>query len=149
MSAIPITDTEARALADAIEQVSRSQPPETVLKLVEMALERAPQQPLVLNAAGGYSYRSGNARRARELFEKAVAADGNSKVLWLNLSNACRALGDNGPAAQALEKALAIDPRYVIGAPTGRGRAHPCPGCRAREPQGAREVPGAAGRSRA
>ena len=114
MNAIPITETEARALADAIEQVSRSQPPETALKLVEMALERAPQQPLVLNAAGGYSYRSGNARRARELFEKAVAADGNSKVLWLNLSNACRALGDNGSAAQALEKALAIDPRYVM-----------------------------------
>jgi aspartyl/asparaginyl beta-hydroxylase (cupin superfamily) len=114
VNAIPITETEARALADAIEQVSRSQPRETALKLVEMALERAPHQPLVLNAAGGYSYRSGNVSRARELFEKAVAADGNSKVLWLNLANACRALGDNRSAAQALEKALAIDPRYVM-----------------------------------
>jgi aspartyl/asparaginyl beta-hydroxylase (cupin superfamily) len=114
MNAIPITETEARALADAIEQVSRGQPPDTALKLVEMALQRAPQQPLVLNAAGGYMYRSGNARRARDLFEKAVAADGNSKVLWLNLANACRALGDKKYEAQALENALAIDPRYVL-----------------------------------
>ena len=114
MNAIPIGETEARALADAIEQVSKGQPPYVALKLVEMALTRAPQQPLVLNAAGGYMYRSGNARRARDLFEKAVAADGNSKVLWLNLANACRALGDRNCEAQALEKALAIDPRYVL-----------------------------------
>jgi aspartate beta-hydroxylase len=114
VNAIPISETEARALADAIEQVSRSQPPDAALKLIEMALARAPWQPLVLNAAGGYLYRSGNARRARDLFEKAVAADGYSKVLWLNLANACGALGDSESAAQALEKALAIDPRYVL-----------------------------------
>ena len=113
MNAIPITETEARALADAIEQVARSQPPDAALKLVEMALARAPAQPLVLNAAGGYLYRSGNAPRARQLFERAVGADGNSRVLWLNLANACRALGDRKSESQALEKALAIDPRYV------------------------------------
>jgi aspartate beta-hydroxylase len=114
VNASPINETEARALADAIEQVSKGQPPDTALKLVEMALARAPQQPLVLNAAGGYMYRSGNAQRARDLFAKAVAADRNSKVLWLNLANACRALGDQEYAAQALEKALAIDPRFVL-----------------------------------
>ena len=114
VTAIPISESEARALADAIEQVSQGQPPDTALKLVEMALARAPQQPLVLNAAGGYMFRSGDAQRARNLFEKAVAADGNSKVLWLNLANACRALGDGKSEARALEKALAIDPRYVL-----------------------------------
>ena len=114
VNAIPISETEARALADAIDQVAKGQAPDMALKLVEMALARAPQQPLVLNAAGGYMYRSGNARRARELFESAVAADGNSKVLWLNLAGACRALGDKESAAQALDNALAIDPRYVL-----------------------------------
>jgi aspartyl/asparaginyl beta-hydroxylase (cupin superfamily)/Tfp pilus assembly protein PilF len=114
VNATPISETEARALANAIEQVSTGQPPDTALKLVEMALARAPQQPLVLNAAGGYMYRNGDAPRARKLFEKAVAADGNSKVLWLNLANACRALGDKKSEAQALERALAIDPRYVL-----------------------------------
>jgi aspartate beta-hydroxylase len=114
VNAVPISESEARALADAIEQVATSQPPETALKLVEMALARAPQQPLVLNAAGGYLYRSGNAQRARGLYEKAIAADGNSKVLWLNLANACRTLGDQNSAVQALDRALAIDPRYVL-----------------------------------
>jgi aspartate beta-hydroxylase len=114
MSATPISDTEARALADAIEQVSKAQPPDAALKLVEMALARAPQQPLVLNAAGGHMYRSGNARRARDLFKKAIAVDGKSKVLWLNLANACGALNERKSEAQALENALAIDPRYVL-----------------------------------
>ena len=113
MNATPITEAEARALADAINQVSGTRPAEA-LKLIEMALARAPQQPLVLNAAGGHMYRSGDAGRARELYEKAIAADGNSKVLWLNLANACRALGDMKSEAEALEKALAIEPRYVL-----------------------------------
>jgi aspartyl/asparaginyl beta-hydroxylase (cupin superfamily) len=114
VNAIPITEAEARSLADAIEQVAKNQPPETALKLVEMALARAPQQPLVLNAAGGYMHRAGNAHRARELYERAIAADGSSKVLWLNLAYACRSLGDHNCAVQALDKALAIDPRYVL-----------------------------------
>src|SRR5580704_5574002 len=113
MNPAPLSDSEARALADAIEQVSKSQPPETAMKLVEMALARAPRQPLVLNAAGGYMYRSGNACRARELYEKAIAADGASKVLWLNLAYAHRALGNQHSATQAVDRALAIDPRYV------------------------------------
>lgn len=114
MNATPITEPEARALADAINQVSGTRPPTEALKLIEMALARAPEQPIVLNAAGGHMYRSGDAGRARELYEKAIVADGNSKVLWLNLANACRALGDMKSEAEALEKALAIEPRYVL-----------------------------------
>jgi len=114
VNATPISEAEARALADAIDQVSKTQPPDAALKLVEMALARAPQQPIVLNAAGRHMFRVGEARRARELYEKAIARDGNSKVLWLNLANACRALGDTDAESEALEKALAIEPRYVL-----------------------------------
>jgi aspartate beta-hydroxylase len=114
MNATPITEPEARALADAINQVSGTRPAAEALKLIEMALARAPEQPIVLNAAGGHMYRTGDAGRARELYEKAIVADGNSKVLWLNLANACRALGDMKFEAEALEKALAIEPRYVL-----------------------------------
>jgi aspartyl/asparaginyl beta-hydroxylase (cupin superfamily) len=114
VNATPITEPEARALADAINQVSGTRPPAEALKLIEMALARAPEQPIVLNAAGGHMYRTGDAGRARELYEKAIVADGNSKVLWLNLANACRALGDMKSEAEALEKALAIEPRYVL-----------------------------------
>jgi len=114
LNATPISEAEARALADAINEVSRTQPPEAALKLVEMALARAPQQPIVLNAAGGHMLRVGEARRARDLYQSAIARDGASKVLWLNLAQACRALGDSASERQALEKALAIEPRYVL-----------------------------------
>jgi len=40
VSTAPITEPEARALADAINQVSASQPPAEALKLVEAALAR-------------------------------------------------------------------------------------------------------------
>jgi aspartate beta-hydroxylase len=114
VSATPISEPEARALADAIDRVSRSQPPVEALKLVEMALVRAPQQPIVLNAAGGHLFRTGNAARARELFERALASDANSKVLWTNLAAVCRALGDPQAESEALDKALALEPRYVL-----------------------------------
>jgi aspartate beta-hydroxylase len=83
------------------------------MKLVDAALARAPNQPIVLNAAGGHMMRSGDARRARELYERATAVDSGSKVLWLNLATACRSLGDKKAESVALEKALAIEPRYV------------------------------------
>jgi len=55
MNATSITEPEARALADAILQVSASQPPAESMKLVDAALARAPNQPIVLNAAGGHN----------------------------------------------------------------------------------------------
>lgn len=114
MNAAPITEPEARALADAIIQVSSSQPPAEAIKLVERALARAPQQPIVLNAAGSHMARVGDARRARELYERALGIDSNSKVLWLNLATACRKLDDKKAEGEALEKALEIEPRYVL-----------------------------------
>jgi aspartate beta-hydroxylase len=114
ISATPISEAEARALADAIDQVSKTQPRDAALKLVEMALARAPHQPIVLNAVAAHMLRAGDARQARELYERAIAVDASSKVLWLNLASACGALGDKQSEAQALEKALAIEPRYVL-----------------------------------
>ncbi len=113
MNATSITEPEARALADAILQVSASQPPAESMKLVDAALARAPQQPIVLNAAASHMMRSGDAHRARELYERAIALDGGSKVLWLNLATACRSLGDKKAEGVALETALGMEPRYV------------------------------------
>ena len=113
MSALPITEAEARALADAINQISANQPAPAALKLVEAALVRAPDQPVVLNAAGVHMLRSGDAQRARELYERAISIDSDSKALWLNLAGACRSLGDRTREGEALEQALAMEPRYV------------------------------------
>jgi aspartate beta-hydroxylase len=108
-----ISDPEARALAEAIAQTCATKPPDEALKFVEQALERAPQQPLVLNAAGGFLQRLGKSAQASELYRRAVALDPTSKILWLNLATACRALGDTQQEIQALDRALAIAPRYV------------------------------------
>jgi aspartate beta-hydroxylase len=108
-----ISEPEARALADAILQVSTSRPAPEAQKIVDMALTRAPEHPLVLNSVGGYMQRTGNSAKARELYERALLFDGNSKVLWVNLATACRSLGDTAGEATALEKALALEPRFV------------------------------------
>jgi aspartyl/asparaginyl beta-hydroxylase (cupin superfamily) len=113
VNATSLTEPEARALADAINQVSASQPAAEAMKLVDAALARAANQPIVLNAAGGHMMRSGNAGRARELYERAIELDGGSKILWLNLATACRSLGDQKAEGVALEKALGLEPRYV------------------------------------
>jgi len=113
MATPAISDPEARALADAIIQVSGSQPVAEAQKLVDMALVRAPHHPLVLNAAGGHMQRTGNSAKARELYERALAVDPKSRVLWLNLATACRSLGDRATEGAALERALALEPRYV------------------------------------
>jgi aspartate beta-hydroxylase len=113
VNATSITEPEARALADAINQVSATQPPAEAMKLVEMALARAPEQPIVLNSAGGHMLRIGKPAQARELYQRALAIDGKSTVLWLNLAAACRSIGDTAAEGESLEKALALEPRYV------------------------------------
>ena len=113
MATPAITEPEARALADAITQVSSSQSLAEAQQLVDMALTRAPNHPQVLNSAGGHMQRTGNSARARELYQRAIAIDPKSKVLWLNLATACRSLADTGAEAAALERALALEPRYV------------------------------------
>lgn len=113
MTATPINEPEARALADAINQVSLSRPPAEAQKLVEMALARAPGSAVVLNAAGGHMQRVGQASEARQLYERAIALDGRSPILWLNLATACRSLSDTQAEGKALEQALALQPRYV------------------------------------
>jgi len=113
MATPALSEPEARALADAIVQVSVNQPPAEAQKMVEMALARAPNHPLVLNSAGGYMQRIGNSSKARELYQRALAVDDKSKVLWVNLAVACRSLGDTAAEGAALEKALALEPRYV------------------------------------
>ncbi|MDB6008718.1 MAG: hypothetical protein JWL65_968 [Gammaproteobacteria bacterium] len=113
MASPAITDPEARALADAIIQVSGARPAAEAQQMVEMALTRAPNHPLVLNSAGGYMQRTGNSAKAREFYERALAVDPKSKALWLNLATACRSLGDTPAEGTALDRALALEPRYL------------------------------------
>lgn len=113
MNAAPISESEARSLAEAINQISPTRPAAEVRSLVDTALARAPRHPLVLNSLGGYLQRSGRPAEARLLYERALAVDPKAPVLWLNLATTCRSLNDTAAESQALEKALALEPRYV------------------------------------
>jgi len=110
----PISDADARTLADAIDRDAQRRSKAEATKLIELALARAPRHPRVLNSVGGYLYRTGDAARAREIYERALAIDASSKVVWLNLAAACCALGDTAAEGAAIERALALDPRYLL-----------------------------------
>jgi aspartate beta-hydroxylase len=110
---VKIDDAEARALAEAIQQAARTLPEPEARQLVERALNRAPDHPMVLNSAGGFMQRCGDAARARELYTRATTLDPRAPVLRLNLATACRATGDVAAEGQALDEALALEPRYV------------------------------------
>jgi aspartate beta-hydroxylase len=108
-----LSESEARSLAEAINRAAGNPSGVDPRELVEMALARAPEHPVVLNSAAGYLQRTGQFTAARDLYLRALAVDAQSKVLWLNLASACRSLGDTAAEGQALEKSLALEPRYV------------------------------------
>lgn len=65
------------------------------------------------NARGNEALRRGDARAAREAFEKAAVLDPGQPALLFNLAAACRGGGDNHAALAALDGALALDPYFV------------------------------------
>jgi len=66
-----------------------------------------------LGAAGIEALRRGDARKARELFERVVAAGRADASTFVGIAFACRATGDAAAAMESLDRALALDPRNV------------------------------------
>lgn len=109
-----VDDIEIRSLVAGVEQAERGGHPEEAARLLEQARAAAPEHPMVLNLAGLRALRAGDARGARVLFERAIAQDAASPVLLLNLAFACRALDDAPAELAALDRALALEPRYLL-----------------------------------
>lgn len=63
--------------------------------------------------AGADALRTGDARKARALFEQVVAAGGGDAAVWLGMALACNSLGDDCAKLDALDHALALDPRNL------------------------------------
>lgn len=80
----------------------------------------APDHPRALLHLGQHHLHRGDPMIARELLERAAAADAGNPVVALNLSAAFRAMGDNLNELLALDRALAIDP-YFFPALLARG----------------------------
>jgi len=66
-----------------------------------------------LAQSGMQLLRGGNARGAREAFERVAASGAADASLFIVLAHACRRLGDAAGEAAAFERALALEPRNV------------------------------------
>jgi aspartate beta-hydroxylase len=75
---------------------------------------RAPD-PRALAARAMQALRSGDAKGARDLFMQTLDATPRDLGLWLNLAIAERGLNDDEAEFKALEAALALDPRSLVG----------------------------------
>lgn len=67
-----------------------------------------------LNAQGMHALKTGDVIAARSLFDEAVSLDPSSPLAWFHLALASRAQGDAAAESVAVEKSLALDPRFYL-----------------------------------
>jgi aspartyl/asparaginyl beta-hydroxylase (cupin superfamily)/Tfp pilus assembly protein PilF len=82
---------------------------EDELRLLDEALEIAPQDPIALNARGMRALNDDQAKEAADYFARAAEMEPEQPVLWMNLATAARAQGDPELERSALERTLDID----------------------------------------
>jgi aspartate beta-hydroxylase len=112
MIAPAATESQIRALIDAIDRADEAGNRGEAERALAQARAAAPDHPGVLNVAGMRALLAGNAGAARPLLERATALDPASPMLWLNLALAHREFDDQAAERDALERALAADPRF-------------------------------------
>ena len=76
-------------------------------------MQMSPIDARSLAQTGADALRRGDARKARESFERIVAAGLADSSTCLALAHACRALKENAAAHAAVDRALALDPRNL------------------------------------
>lgn len=81
-------------------------------QILARVAQLAPAHPAVLNELGMRMMQRGEAAKARELFQRAVEADPNP-TLWSNLASSLQALGLPREELDAIERALALEPRHL------------------------------------
>jgi aspartate beta-hydroxylase len=108
------TDTELRALIQSAERADVAGRREEAGRLIAQAQAAAPDHPLVLNAAGVYQLRGGDAAAAQRLLERAVVRDDKNPSFWINLASTYRKLGQPDGEMQALDRVLAMQPRHLL-----------------------------------
>jgi aspartate beta-hydroxylase len=82
-------------------------------QLLARVAQLAPAHPAVLNELGLRMLQRGDAARARELFARATQADPGHPALWSNLASSLHALKLLTEEFDALERALALEPRHL------------------------------------
>lgn len=82
-------------------------------QLLARVAQLAPAHPAVLNELGLRMMQRGDSARARELFQRATQADPGHPVLWSNLASSLHALNLPREEFDAVERALALEPRHL------------------------------------
>jgi hypothetical protein len=78
-------------------------------------LELDPNHLRALNALGQRAFRQRDLPAARAAFQRIVDNDGKIPQQWIQLAIACRDLGDEIAEEHAIQSALNIDPRDLVG----------------------------------
>jgi tetratricopeptide (TPR) repeat protein len=108
-----LDERRIRALLEQSERARAARDGPEAMRLLLEARNISPGHPLVLNAAGVLALGEGHAAEARDLFNRALAA-GKAAPLYVNLAAALRQLNCLDEEAQALESALALEPRNLL-----------------------------------
>jgi len=82
-------------------------------QLLTRAAQMAPAHPGVLNELGLRMLATGAPDKARELLLRATQIDPNSAALWSNFAASLHELGQFPQELEALERALALEPRHT------------------------------------
>jgi aspartyl/asparaginyl beta-hydroxylase (cupin superfamily) len=82
-------------------------------QLLANVAQRAPHHPAVLNELGVRMMARGAADQAQVLFTRAATANPNQPSIWANLASSLKALGRRLEEFDAIEKALALEPRHL------------------------------------
>jgi aspartyl/asparaginyl beta-hydroxylase (cupin superfamily)/Flp pilus assembly protein TadD len=82
-------------------------------QLLANVAQHAPNHPAVLNELGVRMMARGAADQAQLLFSRAATANPRQPAIWANLASSLKALGRRIEELDAIEKALALEPRHL------------------------------------
>jgi aspartate beta-hydroxylase len=114
-SAAPVPLDEAaiiRILQASKAEAAAGRMPESDQILANIA-QRAPNHPAVLNELGVRMMGRGAADQAQLLFSRAISANPSQPAIWANLASSLKTLGRRTEELDAIEKALALEPRFL------------------------------------
>src|SRR2546430_8770096 len=107
-------DEQLRELVVEAERALARRELALATQLLAKAETITPEPPLILNARGMQKLHEGQLQAAKELAERAVARDATNPAFWINLATIQRALTAPEAEMQALERALALEPRHLL-----------------------------------
>src|SRR5215470_5645060 len=100
--------------AEAVRATQRGREEEAA-RLWGRILQIDPGHAGALKLLGQRAFRSGDMQAAKAAFQRLVDADGSDPQQWINLALACQQLKDEPGEETAIQRALSLDPRDLVG----------------------------------